>query len=76
MKLRSTVADIAEISPMCSIIDAIAIGAIARIAVILNLQRKNFGTPTIGALATPAKFRMALPSAFVMPSAFMIRAAA
>ena len=56
--------------------EAMAIGAIARIAVMLNLQRKNFGTPTIGALATPAKFRMALPSAFVMPSAFMIRAAA
>ena len=74
MKLRSTVAEIAEISPMCSIMEAIAIGAIARIAVMLNLQRKNFGTPTIGALATPAKLRIALPSAFVIPKAFMIRA--
>ena len=60
---------------MCSIMDAIAIGAMARIAVILNLQRKNCGTPTIAALATPLKFKMVLPSAHVIPAAFMISAA-
>ena len=62
--MRFTVAEIAEISPTCSIMEAMAIGAIARIEVRLNLQRKNFGTPTIGADATPAKLRIALPSAF------------
>ena len=55
--------------------EAMAIGAIARIEVRLNLQRKNFGTPTIGADATPAKLRIVLPSALVIPHAFMIRAA-
>ena len=55
--------------------EAIAIGAIARIAVRSNLHRKNLGTPTIGALATPAKLQIALPSAFVKPIAFIIRAA-
>ena len=65
----------AEISPTCSIMDAMAIGAIARMAVMLNLQRKNCGTPITAASATPLKFKMALPSAQVIPAAFMIRAA-
>ena len=38
IKFSPTVAEIADISPICSIIDAIAIGAITRIAVRSNLH--------------------------------------
>ena len=46
IKFCPTVAEIAEISPICSIIVAIAIGAITRIAVKSNFINWNFGIPT------------------------------
>ena len=70
-----TVAEIAEISPICSIMVASAIGAITRIAVRLNLQSWKGGSPAKEDAATPEKSRIALPSALVNPAMFMIRAA-
>ena len=66
----------AEISPICSIMDAMAIGAMARIAVKSNLQNSNGGTLTQEALATSAKLKMAEPSGFVMPQKCRIKATA
>ena len=60
---------------MCSIMVASAIGAMTRMAEILNLQIENAGTPTQEAAAIFEKSRMAEPSAFVMPSALKMRAA-
>lgn len=65
----------AEISPMCSIMVASAIGAMTKMADRLNLQRENAGTPTQEAFAMSVKERMAEPSAFVMPMALKINAA-
>ena len=66
----------ADISPICSIMEARAIGAITKIAEILNLQIENSGTPTHAADAIFVKSRIAEPSAFVIPSALKISAAA
>ena len=64
----------ADISPTCSIIVAIAIGAITRIAVTSNLQIWNGGSPTKPEEATDEKFKMAEPSGLVKPAAFIISA--
>ena len=50
--------------------------AITKIAEILNLQIENSGTPTHAADAIFVKSRIAEPSAFVIPSALKISAAA
>ena len=65
----------ADMSPICSIMDASAMGAITRMAEMLNLHRENSGTPTMGAAVIFVKFRIAEPSAFVIPIALKIRAA-
>ena len=67
MKFSPTVADIADISPTCSIMLAMAIGAMTSIAVRLNLGSWNGGRPTQAAEAVPAKLRMAEPSGLVKP---------
>ena len=74
MKFSSTVADIADISPTCSIIVAIAIGAITSIAVISNLHIWNLGIPTQLADDTEAKLSIAEPSGLVTPKALSINA--
>ena len=66
----------ADISPTCSIMVAIAIGAITRIAVTSNLQIWIGGIPTSPADATDVKSRIADPSGLVRPTAFMITATA
>ena len=58
MKFSSTVADIADMSPTCSIIVAIAIGAITRIAVTSNLHIWNLGRPTQPDDVTEAKLHI------------------
>ena len=50
IKFLPTVAEIADISPMCSIMVAAAIGAITKIAVKSNLHIWNGGRPTHEAL--------------------------
>ena len=70
MKFSPTVAEIADISPMCSIMVASAIGAITKIAVRLNLHSWKGGRPTQDADAMLEKSRIALPSGFVRPIAF------
>ena len=45
----------ADISPMCSIMVASAIGAMTKMADRLNLQRENAGTPTQEAFAMIGK---------------------
>ena len=75
MKFSPTVAEIADISPICSIMVARAIGAMTKIAVISNLHHIKGGSPTQEAAATLVKFKIADPSGFVIPQAFMIRAA-
>ena len=74
MKFSSTVADIADMSPTCSIIVAIAIGAITRIAVTSNLHIWNLGRPTQPDDVTEAKLMIAEPSGLVTPNALRIRA--
>jgi len=73
-KFSSTVAEIAVISPICSIMVASAIGAITRIAVISNLHHTNGCHCTQCALATEVKSKIALPSAFVIPTPFNTKA--
>ena len=68
IKFCPTVAEIAEISPICSIMVAMAIGAMIRIAVRLNFGRINGGSPTTAAEETPEKFKITDPSGFVKPS--------
>ena len=68
------VAEIADISPICSIMEAIAIGAITRTAVISNLQNLNAGIPTHAESLIAAKLKIAEPSGFVMPAMCIIRA--
>ena len=70
------VAEIADISPICSIIVASAIGAITMTAVGSNLHSWNGGSPTQEAVATSEKFRIALPSGFVIPIIWKTAAAA
>ena len=62
-------------SPICSIMVAMAIGAITRIAVMSNLQIWKGGSPIHFALATEAKSKMAEPSGFVIPQRLKITAA-
>ena len=64
----------ADISPTCSIIVAIAIGAITRMAVTSNFANCIGGRPIQFAVLTEEKFRMAEPSGLVIPIAFMISA--
>ena len=66
----------ADMSPMCSIILAIAIGAITRIAVTSNFTSWNGGKPTQLAAATLVKSKMAVPSGLVTPNAFKMSAKA
>ena len=75
MKFLPTVAEMADISPTCSIIAAIAIGAITRIDVRSNFANWNCGTPKKLADFTDSNAMIALPSGFVSPAAFMITAA-
>ena len=66
----------ADISPICSIMVARAIGAMTSMAVRSNLQSSNGGRPTTDAAATLVKSKIALPSGFTKPHAFRMRAAA
>ena len=53
-----------------------AIGAITRTAVTSNLQSWNPGSPTQLEIAIDAKFKIAEPSGFLIPHAFIIIATA
>ena len=57
----------AQISPMCSIMEAMAIGAITSIAVMSNLQIWKGGSPSALASETVEKSRIAVPPGFVTP---------
>ena len=57
MKFSPTVAEMADISPMCSIMVARAIGAITRMAVMSNLQSWKGGSPTQAADATAGEIQ-------------------
>ena len=71
-KFSPTVAEMADISPTCSIMVAMAIGAITRMAVTSNLQNCNRRkTYQHAAAATDVKFKIAEPSGFVIPNAFI-----
>ena len=80
MKLSPTVAEMAEMSPICSIIEAMAIGAMTRMAVRSNLAIdplkfvKNGWRPMILAPDSVEKLIRAAPEASFAPSAFAIRA--
>ena len=80
MNFSPTVAEMAEMSPICSIIEAMAIGAITRMAVISNLaieplkSVKNGWRPMIFAPLMDAKLIRAAPEASFAPHAFAIRA--
>ena len=67
MKLRLVVAEMADISPMCSIMEATAMGAMTRMEVTSNLHSWKLGRPTQLASATEEKLRMAEPSGLVTP---------
>ena len=69
MKFSPTVAEIADISPMCSIMVAMAIGAITRMAVMSNLQIWKGGSPTQAAVCDWRRNPgWQQPSGFVMPT--------
>ena len=55
MKFLPVVEEMAEMSPMCSIMAAMAMGAMTRIEVTSNLARTNFCRPTKSAPATSVK---------------------
>ena len=55
MKFLPVVEEIAEMSPMCSIMAAMAMGAMTRMEVMSNLAMTNFCRPTKSALATSVK---------------------
>ena len=75
-KFWPTVAEMADMSPMCSIMVATEIGAMTRIAVRSNLQIWNGGRPMNLALATLEKSRIAEPSGLLRPVACMMAATA
>ena len=75
-KFSPTVAEIADISPTCSIMVAIAIGAMIIMLVRSNLQSCSGGSPTMPACATGTKLMITDPSGFLMPSAFRTTATA
>ena len=54
-------------SPICSIMDAMAIGAITSMAVMSNLQIWKGGSPRNFASETVEKSRIAVPPGFVTP---------
>ena len=68
------VAEIAEISPTCSIIVAIAMGAITSMALTSNLAIRKSGNPTHALSAIVEKSSIAEPSALVTPIALNITA--
>ena len=55
MKFLPVVEEMAETSPMCSIMAAMAMGAMTRMEVTSNLAMTNFCRPTKSALLTEAK---------------------
>ena len=75
MKSLLVVAEIALISPTCSIIEAIAMGAITTIALTLNFANWKLGKPTKLEDIIVAASIIALPSALVTPQTCMIIAA-
>ena len=64
MKFSPTVAEMADMSPMCSIMEAMAMGAITKMAEMSNLATlpvklvTNGWNPRIGASAMPEKSSM------------------
>ena len=61
-------------SPTCSIMVAMEIGAMTRIAVMSNFASWKCGIPMKLAFDTASNTRIAEPSGFVMPIACMISA--
>ena len=78
MKFLPVVEEMADMSPMCSIMAAMAMGAITRMEVMSNLAMTNCCRPTMPALLTEAKLirgcMTPLASGSFAPQAVAIRA--
>ena len=78
-KSSPTVAEMAEMSPMCSIMAAMAMGAMTRMEVRSNLAMKKSGMFTTSVTVLTAmldRSTSAEPSGLVTPKALRIRATA